>query len=229
MLGLGGYKHTHPLRHIQQLWMGTHKKGPARIGYPQSANGQLLSDWLQSNQWALGPEILTQYKGQLPFLLKALSINKALSIQAHPTKSHAEQLHRSAPDKYPDPNHKPELAIALTEFEGFCGFRPFNEIQGFVASVPELQRVVGRESCDLMTSQLEAGSEGDRKAALKAVFTEVMCCKVDTTKGELEKLLSRLDNLSSCQGMIIISLLSVSFILLYRQMYQPKRQPLFVV
>ena len=34
---------------------------------------------------------------------------------------------------YKDPNHKPEIAIALTDFEGLCGFRPLQEIQGFLA------------------------------------------------------------------------------------------------
>ena len=34
---------------------------------------------------------------------------------------------------YKDPNHKPEIAIALTDFEGLCGFRPLQEIQGFIA------------------------------------------------------------------------------------------------
>ena len=33
---------------------------------------------------------------------------------------------------YKDPNHKPEIAIALTDFEGLCGFRPLREIQGFL-------------------------------------------------------------------------------------------------
>ena len=34
---------------------------------------------------------------------------------------------------YKDPNHKPEIAIALTDFEGLCGFRPLQESQGFIA------------------------------------------------------------------------------------------------
>ncbi len=182
-----------------QLWMGTHKKGPARIAYPQSSHGQLLSEWLQTNQWALGREVFAEFGSQLPFLLKVLSINKALSIQAHPTKSHAEQLHASSPDKYPDPNHKPELAIALSEFIGFCGFRPFNEIRRFVATIPELQRVVGRESCDTMTSLPDSG---DTKAALRAVFMGLMGSDVNTIQEELGQLMSRLDDPNSNQGCI---------------------------
>jgi mannose-6-phosphate isomerase len=33
---------------------------------------------------------------------------------------------------YKDPNHKPELAIALTHFEALCGFRPIEEIKQFL-------------------------------------------------------------------------------------------------
>lgn len=180
-----------------QLWMGTHKKGPARIACPQSSHGQLLSEWLQTNQWALGREVFAEFGSQLPFLLKVLSINKALSIQAHPTKSHAEQLHASFPDKYPDPNHKPEMAIAVSEFIGFCGFRSFNEIRRFVATIPELQRVVGRESCEAMTSLPESG---DTKAALRSVFIGLMGSDVNTIQKELGLLISRLDDPDSNQG-----------------------------
>ena len=49
-------------------------------------------------------------------------------------QTHAEQLHKEKPDKYPDDNHKPEMAIALTDFMGLCGFRPKEEIVGFMKS-----------------------------------------------------------------------------------------------
>ena len=83
---------------------------------------------------------------------QVLSVGKALSIQAHPDLPHAQQLHKERPEVitatlfvsnnllcreslqvYKDPNHKPEIAIALTDFEGLCGFRPLQEIQGFIA------------------------------------------------------------------------------------------------
>lgn len=47
---------------------------------------------------------------------------KALSIQAHPDKVLAEVLHKQHPDIYKDDNHKPEMALGLTEFEALCGF-----------------------------------------------------------------------------------------------------------
>ena len=51
-----------------------------------------------------------------------LSVAKALSIQAHPDKKLAQVLHKTQPQNYKDPNHKPEMALALTPFEAFCGF-----------------------------------------------------------------------------------------------------------
>lgn len=40
----------------------------------------------------------------------------------------AERLHAERPDVYKDDNHKPEMAVTLSDFEGLCGFRPFYEI-----------------------------------------------------------------------------------------------------
>jgi mannose-6-phosphate isomerase class I len=51
-----------------------------------------------------------------------LSVAKALSIQAHPDKKLAEVLHALSPSTYKDGNHKPEMAIAVTEFRALCGF-----------------------------------------------------------------------------------------------------------
>lgn len=61
--------------------------------------------------------VAKQFNKELPFLFKVLSVNSSLSIQAHPNKAHAEKLHAADPEHYPDPNHKPEMTIALTDFE----------------------------------------------------------------------------------------------------------------
>lgn len=37
-------------------------------------------------------------------------------------------LHNSDPAHYPDSNHKPEMAIALSDFQLLSGFRPSHEI-----------------------------------------------------------------------------------------------------
>ncbi|KAA3480725.1 diphthine--ammonia ligase-like isoform X2 [Gossypium australe] len=51
-----------------------------------------------------------------------LSVAKALSIQAHPNKELAKELLKLKPNLYKDGNHKPEMALAITEFRALCGF-----------------------------------------------------------------------------------------------------------
>ena len=175
--------------------MGTHKKGPSVITLPQQYNGKPLSQWISENQWALGEEVAKQFNGQLPFLFKVLSVNKSLSIQAHPTKEHAGELHALAPDKYPDPNHKPELAIALTDFQAMCGFRPFNEIAHKVETVSELRCVLGEGTCEKMKAAQMSNDVDVQKAALKFCFTALMSCNTEVIETQLDSLIHRISTL----------------------------------
>ena len=181
--------------YVLQLWMGTHKKAPSIISTPQDYNGKLLSEWITDNQWALGDEVAKKFDGQLPFLFKVLSVNKSLSIQAHPTKEHAVKLNASAPDKYPDANHKPEMAIALTKFEGMCGFRPFHEIVHKLDIVPELCSVIGKDVCDKMKAAQTSGDVDTQKAALKFLFTALMSCNTEEIEVNLSTLIDRISAL----------------------------------
>lgn len=103
--------------------MGTH---PSGMNYIEANNTRIK---------------LKEYIGQdLTFLFKILSVAKALSIQSHPDKQLAIHLHNTKPDIYKDPNHKPELAYALTPFAALCGFRPLREIVKFFEEFPVLQQ-----------------------------------------------------------------------------------------
>lgn len=109
---------------IAELWFGTHPSGPARLRNPPGAS---LTDVVVG--------------GEIPCLVKILSVAKCLSIQMHPSKEDAEHLHRSMPCHYPDPNDKPEMAIALGHFEAFCGFRDIQDIQErFLDRNPEVSQ-----------------------------------------------------------------------------------------
>lgn len=44
---------------------------------------------------------------------------------------------------YKDSNHKPEMAIAITDFEALCGFVPHAELTDVLQSVPELRELIG--------------------------------------------------------------------------------------
>ena len=93
-----------------EYWMGTHPNGPSKI--------------IKDNREILLSE---EINGQLSYLFKILSINKPLSIQLHPEKTFAEILHRKFPKIYKDDNHKPELFIALSDFELLFGFVEMNK------------------------------------------------------------------------------------------------------
>ncbi|KAL2104716.1 hypothetical protein VUR80DRAFT_9802 [Thermomyces stellatus] len=147
-----------------ELWMGTHPKNPSK----DLATSRSLLDVLQDNQALLSSAVSAKYGARLPFLFKILSINQALSIQAHPNKSLAEQLHARDPKNYPDDNHKPEMAIAVTPFEGFCGFRPLAEIAHFLESVPPLRALVGEDTAAEFVANAKAQAEEPSEDAIAA-------------------------------------------------------------
>ncbi|XP_075361768.1 mannose-6-phosphate isomerase isoform X2 [Mycteria americana] len=173
-----------------ELWMGAHPRGDAIIRdnrIPQKTLGQ----WIADNPACLGAKVKDTFHGCLPFLFKVLSVNTALSIQAHPNKELAAKLHAQFPEHYPDANHKPEMAIALTPFEGLCGFRPVEEIVSFLQAVPELRALIG----EVAAEQLErSGSDDPRgvSAALRVCFTRLMKSEKKFFVDQLNMLVKRI-------------------------------------
>ncbi|MFT6291046.1 MAG: mannose-6-phosphate isomerase [Ilumatobacter sp.] len=84
-----------------ELWLGTHPNGPT-----------LLDDGTP----------LQALSGPIPYLLKLLSAADPLSLQAHPTTEQAAA--GFADGVFADDQAKPELLVAITEFEALCGVRP---------------------------------------------------------------------------------------------------------
>ncbi|CUM67743.1 uncharacterized protein PRCAT00005448001 [Priceomyces carsonii] len=146
-----------------ELWMGTHPSVPS-IAADLGLKGKTLRDIVSSNpDEYLDKSIINKFHSskELPFLFKVLSIRKVLSIQAHPDKKLGAQLHASDPKNYPDDNHKPEMAIAITGFEGFCGFKPLEQIAQTLKSIPELKDVVGDDiSSEFISSIKPTAHEG---------------------------------------------------------------------
>lgn len=150
--------------------MGTHPSGAATLAEGELAGTPLLA-FIRDNPQVLGKAGL-EFGADLPFLLKVLSVRTALSIQSHPDKALAERLHRERPNVYKDGNHKPEMALALSEFEALCGFAPHEELAAALAGgVPELRECCGAAVADAYVHS--AAGEG-RRAALQAAFTALM-------------------------------------------------------
>jgi mannose-6-phosphate isomerase len=130
-----------------ELWFGAHPDDPS----PVPVHGSSLDEVIDADPVAaLGADVVAQFGGRLPFLMKLLAANTPLSLQVHPDLEQAragfaaENAAGVPPDarerNYHDPNHKPELLCALTEFEALCGFRPVPETLALLheLALPEL-------------------------------------------------------------------------------------------
>ncbi|XP_012526990.1 mannose-6-phosphate isomerase isoform X2 [Monomorium pharaonis] len=167
-----------------ELWMGTHKNGPSYLKDMDVP----LEKYIQENKNVLGDNIIQRFGHELPFLFKILSINKALSIQVHPDMEKAEKLHKLYPDVYKDPNHKPELAIALCPFEGLCGFLPIDEIKDYFNNIPELLAVIGETN----VRRLSEATSSTIDTVLRQCFHSLMTCDSNEVTQQLKYLISRL-------------------------------------
>ncbi|RCV24468.1 hypothetical protein SETIT_5G087000v2 [Setaria italica] len=178
-----------PARPYAELWMGTHPSGPSTL----LDGGALLRDWLARNPDALGPAVAARWGGDLPFLFKVLSVAKALSIQAHPDKKLAEVLHALRPSTYKDDNHKPEMAIAITEFRALCGFAGIEELKDVLRTVPEVEGLVGHEDTGKLMSMKEYDGGSEVKSSLQSAFAKLMTASKDMVSEAISKLISRLN------------------------------------
>ncbi|KAI8870331.1 phosphomannose isomerase type I [Ramicandelaber brevisporus] len=192
-----------------ELWMGTHPNAPSVVADPvtgERTSVSLSALIAKDPQRLLGSEIASKFGGDLPFLFKVLSIGKALSIQAHPDKKLAEKLHSQSPHLYKDPNHKPEMALAITPFEGMCGFRPLAEIAQHLNEYPELRSVVG----DSVSKQLEAvannsqATKDEIQNALRNVFGAMMTHEASKVSELVNALVERVsdDGLGTTNGLV---------------------------
>ncbi|MFH2115692.1 MAG: mannose-6-phosphate isomerase, class I, partial [Spirochaetota bacterium] len=121
-----------------ELWMGAHPKAPSMALCPDGSSMGLDKLIEKDPPGMLGIGAVERFAGKLPFLFKVLSAGMPLSIQAHPSKLKAQRgfakeqeagIPLDAPERnYRDDNHKPETVVALTRFDGLCGFRPIDEI-----------------------------------------------------------------------------------------------------
>jgi mannose-6-phosphate isomerase len=135
-----------------EVWMSTHRRAPSKVLLAEAETG-LDALIEQDPAFWLGPEAAREF-GDLPFLFKVLAAGAPLSLQVHPDRTaaqtgHAEEEARGipllAPERtFKDPNHKPELAVALTPFSAMAGFRPIEEIKSLLG--PELCALAGVDS-----------------------------------------------------------------------------------
>lgn len=146
-----------------ELWMGAHPDSPSVAATP---DGPVPLDQLIAEHplAALGADVHAAFGAKLPFLAKLLAANQALSLQVHPTLERARERfaaeeaagvpHDAAHRSYKDPNHKPEMILALTPFQALCGFRPCAEAASLFRAVAAAITAMGAQVPELL-SQVE--------------------------------------------------------------------------
>lgn len=171
-----------------EVWMGTHPNGCSQVEHEQSYIS--LHDLIQHNPAAYLSANTSEQYGDLPFLFKILSAEKALSIQVHPNISDAQQgfvfenqldiplnaHHRN----YKDRNHKPELVYALTHYQAMNGFRPYADI---IANFHQANIAEIRD--ELMQFEQQPNAEG-----LRTFFTSLLTMNSEKQRYALDQLVS---------------------------------------
>jgi len=127
-----------------ELWIGAHPKAPSTI-IVDDKEQPLNSVIEEYPNEILGEKVTRKFGNKLPYLLKILSCERALSIQAHPGKELAKKLHANDPGNYPDENHKPEVAIALDGLKALVGFKPIRKIVNLIEQYSALRELVPEE------------------------------------------------------------------------------------
>ena len=152
-----------------ELWLGAHPGAPATVAKANGGEPELDLIGLIASD----PERYGVNGGQLPFLLKVLAIGGPLSLQVHPNKAQAEagfaaeEAAGVAADdptrNYGDPNHKPELLVALSDVVALSGFRPLVDARHDL-----------RVLAELVEAQVAEQSHGGAGAALSLMAAQGM-------------------------------------------------------
>jgi mannose-6-phosphate isomerase len=144
-----------------ELWLGAHPDDPSAL-----PGGSLLDALRADPAGLLGGGVAAEFGPRLPYLLKVLAAEEPLSIQAHPDAEQARAAFEAGQPGYTDPYHKPELLVALDDFEALCGFR---DPESAAADLESLKVDALRPVVDV----LRAGSDpGERlRGAVRALMS----------------------------------------------------------
>ena len=91
---------------------------------------------------------------------------------------------------YKDNNHKPEMALAITDFEALCGFVSIQELSDALRAIPELTAVVGQQQADAI--HRSCNNSTGAELALKQAFTALMTADPNSVAEQVEILDDRL-------------------------------------
>ncbi|WP_402466809.1 mannose-6-phosphate isomerase, class I [Isoptericola aurantiacus] len=179
-------------RPVAELWLGAHPSAPSRSG------GAALGDLVRSDpEGMLGRRVSDRFGPRLPFLLKVLAAERALSLQVHPrphlaragyNRENALGIPLDSPERsFHDDQHKPEMVVALTEFEGLAGFRTPRTVLGLLDGLdgPLIGRVRTALEADRTTSGVRQAFVELLTARTSATCADVVGASVQAVRDRL--------------------------------------------
>ncbi|QIK84280.1 mannose-6-phosphate isomerase, class I [Sanguibacter sp. HDW7] len=158
-------------RPVAEVWMGAHPSAPSGI------KGRGLDELVaQDPAGLLGERVIERFGPRLPYLFKILGASRPLSLQVHPDLAQAAAgfahdeltgLPAGNPERsYHDDQHKPEMLLALSRFEGLCGFRRPRQVLELLE--PLEGELVDTIRCALRGSPTPDGMRSAFEAVLRA-------------------------------------------------------------
>ena len=160
-----------------ELWLGAHPAAPSTL-----PSGPLPDALTGDPAGLLGSAVVEEFGERLPYLFKLLAAAEPLSIQAHPDPVRAREAHAAGHPGYADPYHKPELLVAVDDFEALCGFRDPS------GSADELDRL----GVDALKPMIEALRTGTVEQRLRGAV-ELLMSWPDPERAELVRAVAAAD------------------------------------
>lgn len=165
---------------LAEVWYGAHPAGASEL-----PDGTRLDEAIaRSPEDILGSNHRRRFGDRLPFLMKLLAPGRAVSIQVHPNGLRARKSFREDGDRassastFVDPYHKPEMVLAIGEFDGLVGLRPLQEARDLLARLDE----------PLLASAEVALRNTDSDVGIRAAFASLAQMKpheVETIAGRM--------------------------------------------
>lgn len=174
------------------MWIGTHASGQSLVtGVGPTYERRPLNELLVKLPELVGTIRVQQMHGpKLPFLMKLLSVGRPLSLQVHPNKEQAAALNLSHPELYPDDNHKPEIAIAISDFEALCGFTSYAHLLDGLLGLKPVRTLIGER---LYNEMHVAETDVQRERAWKKLLLNVLQTRPESMQNVLRSVASQFE------------------------------------
>lgn len=169
----------------------------------------------------LGNETLGRYNNiaKFPILPRVLSINRARTLQVHPSEEFLKRAHRMDARRFPDGGHKPVIAMALTKLEAFVGFKSLVELKtlfqmeplkDFMPTAGETDRMTKSHLRGIVETLLTYSHEQCQKG-----YKAIMDLPKEECTAEMQRLASILaEQYSEQNPNLLVGLLTMNYIVL---------------